>query len=561
MTMLFEKAVQYAEDVLSGKEITNKYVQKQCEWFLNDFEKVDSDEFAFYFDHEAIETVEGILALLNFATGLGVVGSSILDEIRGFQAFFLTNIFGWRFKNNPEKFRYRDITLFIARKNSKTWLTGVIIIILLLTEDKFSEFYSICKDRELAGEVKKAISQILNASPHIHKYFTIPKTLSGKVLCKITNSFFQPRTADPDANNGVRPSAFIADETGAFRDMANINAMKSGQLSVKNPLRFNLTTAYAEDQSIMLDEIAYIKKVFDGLIQDQRMFALLYYAEEEHLWDDIGLFQANPLRISENYDEIRDNRQKAIEVPANREEYLCKNMNYFLPSNSGEEFINIDDLRKCKIEEFDWTGRQVYLGLDLAQTTDNCAVAICTEEDLKIYADVYAFVPTDRIPEKNRTEKIRYQDFIKAGKCFACGDSVVDYAFIEKMIMDIEDKLGVTVMGCAYDRYNCLSTAGKLEAHGIKTVEVRQHSSTLHPPTKLLLEKILQQEFFYLSNDLLEINFQNARCTEDTNKNLYVNKKRSTGKIDMLVSLINSIFLLQQDVIFNPEADWSIQVG
>jgi len=560
MPMLFDKALQYAYDVVDGKEVTNKYVKRQCEWFLSDLEKQDSDDFAFFFDQEAIKTVEGICELLNFATGIGVVGSTVLEGLVGFQAFFLCNVFGWRFKSKPDKFKHRDITLFIARKNSKTWLTGLIIIILLLTEDNYSEFYSICKDRELAAEVKKAISQILNASPHILKYFTIPKTLSGKVLCKLTKSFFQPRTSDANANNGLRPSAFISDETGAFKDMDNINAMKSGQLSVRNPLRFNLTTAYAEDLSIMLDEIAYIKKVFDGLLKDERMFALIYYAEEEHLWDDTGLFQANPLRIEENYSEIRDNRKKAIEIPSCREEYLCKHMNYFLPTNSGEEFINIDDLRKCEIIDFDWTGRQVYLGLDLAQTTDNCAFAMCTEEDLKIYADVYAFIPADRMLEKNRIEKINYKDFIDAGKCFACGDNVVDYSFIEQMILDIEEKFGVVVMGCAYDRYNCLSTAQKLESTGMRTVEAKQHSSVLHPATKLLREKILSQEFYYLENKLLEINFQNAKVVENNEKNIYLNKKKSTGKIDMVAALINAVFLLQIDVIFSPDSDWACQV-
>ena len=34
-------------------------------------------------------------------------------------------------------------------------------------------------------------------------------------------------------------------------------------------------------------------------------------------------------------------------------------------------------------------------------------------------------------------------------------------------------------------------------------------------------------------------------------KNLYVNKKKSNGKVDMVVSLINAIYLLQQDVIFD----------
>lgn len=44
---------------------------------------------------------------------------------------------------------------------------------------------------------------------------------------------------------------------------------------------------------------------------------------------------------------------------------------------------------------------------------------------------------------------------------------------------------------------------------------------------------------------MLEINFQNTQCTYDTNLNLYVNKKRSNGKVDMVVALINAVCLLQ----------------
>lgn len=560
MSFLLDKAIGYAERVVAGKEITTKEVIIQCHWFLKDIKKQDDEDFLYYLDEEAVETIEGILSLLYFATGLGVVGKPILHGLVEFQAFFLVNIFGWRFKDDPEKFRYRDVTLFIPRKNAKTFICALIIIILMLTEADYSEFYSICLDRELAGEVKKAMAQIIGASPDINRHFKVPTTLHGKIVCKLTNSFYQARTAEASKNNAIRPSAFIADEIGAFKDYKNINAMKSGQLNVKNPLRFKLTTAYAEDRSIMLEELAYIKKVFSGLIDDDRMFALLYYAEPEHLWDDTGLYQANPLRIEENYNEIRDNRKTAIEKPAEREEYLCKHMNHFLPSNSGEAFINVEDLQKCKIKSFDWSGRQVWLGLDLAMTNDNCSYSMVTEENGKIIADSYAFVPTERVPEKNRVEKINYYDFIKEGKCFACGDMTVDYGFIEEVILHVEAKHNVIVVGLGYDRYNCLSSAQRFEREGMKTVEVKQHSSVLHPATKLLKEKILNREFHYTENKLLEINFQNAKVTEDTNKNIYVNKKKSSGKVDMVVSLINAIYLLQQDVIFNSDADWGAQV-
>lgn len=548
--MLLEKAKQYAEDCISGKEITTFEVKTQCKWFLEDLEKQNNDYYPYYFDTKVVKIIEGLLKLLNFATGLNVIGKSIYDGLENFQAFFISNIFGWRYKTDSKKYRYREVDLFIPRKNTKTFLAALIIIILMLTEDEYSEFYSICLDRDLAGEVKKAIAQILNASPAVNIYFNIPKTLSGRVECSLTHSFYQPRTAEANRNNSIRPSAFIADEYGAMKDNSNVEAMKSGQLSVRNPLMFKLTTAYAEDKSIMLDELEYLKKIYRETEKDDRLFALVYYATEEHLWDDIGLQMANPLRIEENYNEIRRDREKALAKPSERTEFLTKHMNYFMPSNSGEEFIQLEKLRLCKNTRgtFDWQGKDVYLGIDLAMTTDNTAVSMVTMEDDMIYAKSWAFIPADRIEEKNRRERTDYRRFIEEGSCFACGEEVISYAFVEKFIMELEEKYGVHVVQIGYDRFNCISTANKLENAGYETVEVKQHSSVLHQPTKLLQESILQRKFSYDGDKLYEINFQNARCTEDTNLNKYVNKKKSNGKVDMVVSTIIAIYLLQQNI-------------
>ena len=90
----------------------------------------------------------------------------------------------------------------------------------------------------------------------------------------------------------------------------------------------------------------------------------------------------------------------------------------------------------------------------------------------------------------------------------------------------------------------------KLEEAGLECVEIKQHSSVLHPPTKLLKECVLKRTFRYDDNRLLEINFQNARCAEDTNLNKYVNKKRSAGKVDMVVAVINALYLLQLELLY-----------
>jgi phage terminase large subunit-like protein len=198
-----------------------------------------------------------------------------------------------------------------------------------------------------------------------------------------------------------------------------------------------------------------------------------------------------------------------------------------------------------------WMGRRVWIGLDLSISDDNTSVAMAAEEDGNIYARIYSFIPGDRVEEKSRREHLDYKRFIEEGYCYPCGEEVIDYSFIENFIMNLSEKLGVIVVQIGYDRWNALSTVQKLEAEEYECVEIKQHSSVLHMPTKFLKEKILSKEFIYDENRLLEINFENAKCTEDTNLNKYVNKKRSSGKVDMVVSLINAVYLIQQSILFD----------
>ncbi|MBR3631969.1 MAG: hypothetical protein IKN49_02740, partial [Elusimicrobiaceae bacterium] len=204
----------------------------------------------------------------------------------------------------------------------------------------------------------------------------------------------------------------------------------------------------------------------------------------------------------------------------------------------------------------------VFLGVDLSMSNDNCSVGMVAydQETETVLAGAIAFIPEGKIEEKNRIEKVNYYDFIKALKCIACGDRTVDYSVIEAFVFSIEEKYGVKIHSLGYDRYNAISSAQKWESGGIVCVEIRQHSSILHGPTKWLAELIENRQLRYHDNKLLEINFDNARCTYDTNLNRYVNKKRSAGKVDEVVSIINALYLLQQNVILNEALEWAVQI-
>ena len=200
----------------------------------------------------------------------------------------------------------------------------------------------------------------------------------------------------------------------------------------------------------------------------------------------------------------------------------------------------------------------------MSQSDDNTSVAMVAydyENDL-IYAKVWGFVPRDKIDAKSAKEGVDYKKLINSGVCFSCGDEVIDYGFVERFIQDIPEKYGVEIVQLGFDRWNALSTVQKLESsqNPVECVEIRQHSSILHRPTKLLKEYVLSRKFRYCDNLMLEINFQNSRCTEDTNLNKYVNKKKSAGKVDMVVSLINALYLLQVNELDTVENDFGCQI-
>ena len=208
-----------------------------------------------------------------------------------------------------------------------------------------------------------------------------------------------------------------------------------------------------------------------------------------------------------------------------------------------------------------WSGRRVWIGLDLSQTEDNTAVAMVTEDEGIIYAKIWGFIPADRKDFKSEKEGIDYERLIENGEVIACGEGVIDYSEVEKLILTLEKKYNVSIVQIGYDRYNAISSINKFETKGYECVEIKQHSSVLHRPTKWLKELILSQKFKYMNAvyNLLENNFSNARCTEDTNLNKYVNKKRSSGKVDMVVALINALYMLQLE-IEQGEYDFTIQI-
>lgn len=193
-----------------------------------------------------------------------------------------------------------------------------------------------------------------------------------------------------------------------------------------NKLGCIISTKYPTANNPFEDEVNYAKRNLDGTQSDETVFSLLYepgaepspalraqnnskkeyYLHATFDWanDDTILKHANPvaLEIPEIWDDLLKKRARAIFIEPARENFLTKHCNIIYQGAGTESFIDIKDLQRCRVNKIDWTGREVYVGVDLSMSNDNTAVAICSEENGRILADVVCFIPEERIDEKNK---------------------------------------------------------------------------------------------------------------------------------------------------------------
>lgn len=574
------RAYKYAQWAVSETEgMVPHYVKVQAQQWMDIVDDYNEDA---YVDEKEFEKICNLLKLMIHPD----VHCSIYDAMEDYAWLLITATLCTMWREGSEiyddnkvsfescKIRYYTTALLeISRKNHKTFYCAVIIILLMLTGVGFGRYFSVAPTLAQSSEVKLAVRKILKSSPLlVDEEDPAFKILRSEVTCNINESNFTPLAYSNDNLDSRLANAFVADEAGGM-DSYPLEAMRSSQIEIINNLGMVISTQYPNDDNVFIDEVDIAKKLLDGVLESEDVgtyFSLLYEPDDElktgEIWQKDGrcIYQSNPIAVEKKavYKNIVKKRTSAILYENKRENYLCKHNNIRYKGLGVEGYIDIQKVKLCRdeIEKEWWQGRKVWIGLDLSLSEDNTAVAMVTEEDGIIYTKVLGFLPDGRVEYKTNKEHVNYKRCIDHGDCIACGDEVIDYRIVENIVMTLEEEYGVTIMQIGYDKWNAISSVQKFETAGYECVEIKQHSSVLHAPTKLLKEKILSKEFVYNSNRLLEINFQNARCTEDTNLNKYVNKKKSAGKVDMVVSLINAMYLLQQYMLYGVD-DFSVQTA
>ena len=510
--------------------LTGRYVKKQMKEFI-DICEGKSDKF--FIDLKIVKKIETILKLLKMPEEDEDPSQfkTIYESSIAYQWATYISAFAIFYKDNPKKKRYTQFIIKLGRKNGKSCTVGVTYILKCFMGTPGAKYYIAAPKLKYATEVLNSMQEILLASPKL-LYFDKQMTKARFKFAKETIRYSKYRIVCEARTNSVAQA----------KKHSSLESLKSSLCTV--------------------DEVGGLSDTYT--IDAMRKIT---GRKNKYAWqtNDLILRQANPLAaIDPGYMEIRkESRDQAIAAgdgSSRQVDFITKYCNISYVGLGSNGFVPLESVKECKVDKIDWTGRTVWVGLDLAQVDDNASVVMIDSniED-KIIAQSHVFIPQDKIETKSAREHVDYNQYIKEGICTACGTDAIAYEEIEKYILGLKAKYKLgAILGLTYDGYSANYINQHLVAAGYTTYRAQYGDSAMTPPTQFLKAQILNGRFEYEENPLLEINFHNSRCTYTRTMGARLDKKVSTGKIDMVMALVYAVMGVLNLNETTPNREWKL---
>jgi len=495
------------------------------------------------FDHDAAElAVDFIQTCCTHIKG-ALAGSPFLLE--PWQRGLVGNLFGWM---RPDGLRrYRECLLFVPRKNGKTTLAAAILNYVLFCDgEPGAEIYCAAADREQANLVYSQAAGMARAEDNMRglsrQYATNKTTtLNG------TNSYYRAISAEAATKHGYNAHFVIIDELHAQPTRELVDVLMTSTGARTQPLTLHISTSdYEREGSICNEKHDYASKIRDGLIPDAAFLPIIFEATTEDDWKSPEVWaKANPnLGISVSEEYIQRECERAKESPSF--ENTFKRLHLNIRTEASSRWLTSEAWSACGDTEFrieDFAGQKCWAGLDLASTSDFTACVFVFEQTGVFVAFPYFWVPRDTAVKRERTARVPYATWERAGHLMYTDGNTTDYDVVRRDIAYIADTHKLNLTEIAADRlFQGLDICRRLaEDDGFNVIEHGQGFVSMALPTKETERLILGGRLGHPKNPVLNWMIANTVVQEDAAGNKKPDKKKSSEKIDGTVALIMGI--------------------
>ena len=521
----------------------------------------------YYFDEEtATNAILWIESCCTLTKGRQFFGKPFLLE--NWQKAVIANTFGWLTDDTGLR-RYREILIYIPRKNGKTELMAAMNLLVMFTDGEMgAEIYS-AASKEDQAKIVWQVSKTMIESCKVLRDNCQPWTKS--IAHPMTKGFYKPIPANPNGTHGANAHCIVVDELHACTQ-ENIEVLETSQISREQPLFFYTTTADFDRPSICNDTRQRAINIRDGELSDPNFLPIIFEALEADDWHDEETWKkANPnYGVSINTKDFKRLYKKACIQPSFTNTFKRLHLNLrTVQSNRWIEAVLWDlcGSKKNRLEYptpfCDFKGhpddvsmfenRRCIGGLDLSSTIDTSSLVLFFPDDgNKIIS--HFWIPEDTADEKEKIDKVPYRQWANEGWITLTPGNRIDYQFIRKQIMDICAVVDMQKLG--FDPYNATQLSIDLvENEGIPMEMVRQGFVTMNEACKKLESDMATGNMDHGGNPVLRSHALNVMVKTDPSGSIKIDKQRSSEKVDGMAALADCyachIATLDDESVYN----------
>jgi phage terminase large subunit-like protein len=513
-----------------------------------DFSKIDKEKY--YFDKdEATRVIKFMETFIKLVDGKKAGQPMLLLD---WQKELLVNLFGWKRKSDNTR-KFRQVFLFIPRKNGKTVFAAAIsLYVLLMDNEEFAQCYFAASDRSQASLAFDVVKALIKKEP---KFDKVLKVLLNSIKYEKLNSFLKVISSEASTKHGYNTHYCIIDELHTHPNDELYQVLTTSIGARSQPIVFVITTAGTNKQHICYELYDYSKKLIQGVIEDDSFLPYIFEGDPEKAIDDIeNLTLANPsLGHGVSLEYLLNAAQKAKSIPTQYSAYRQLHLNIW--EDATTTFIRTVDWIACKsdFKEEELYGEECYMSYDLSSNKDLTSINLLfpPNSNRKHFRTLsYNFLPYDAAVEKQN---------IAAGKVFLTWaedpsnnlfltiGKTTDFNFVLEKIAELNEKFSIKKI--VYDRF--LSNYMSQEVSKIvecPVVEFNQNFKNFSPATKELESMVLERNLEHNDNKVLTWCISNVRIMQDNHDNIKPIKGKSSDKIDAAISLMMNIGIYLLDL-------------
>jgi phage terminase large subunit-like protein len=529
-------AKQYARDVVRQKIAACRWTQIACQRFLDDLRRKAS-EFEWTFNEDRAERACRFVELLPHVKGKWSGSNIVLEP---WQCFIYCNIFGWEHRKTHLR-RFRRAFVFVPRKNGKTTMAAPIGLLMLTVEaEPGAEVYCGATSEDQANEVFRPAKAMTERAEDFKSTFGVD-TMKSSIFREEGLSFFRKLIGKP--GEGQSPYCAIHDEYHEHTTSEQVDSMDTGMGARQEPLQLIITTAGTDVSGPCKEFDDFSRKVLEGSLQDERLFALHYTVDDGDDWEDFEVWRkANPnLGVSVSEEYLRGKLNEAKQRVSQQNTVRTKHLNQWM--NAGSAWMNMSIWRRCEDHRLrlqDFKGVPCWAGIDLASKIDITARILLFRLDELWYAFGRYYLPeeTIQLPENDH-----YRRWLTEGWIIETDGARTDFHRVEEDLK--EDCEFYPVKELAFDPREASYLVQNIQEWApFECVEIPQGPAHMSEPMKELEAVIYDNKLRTNGDPVLTWMMSNVVKKQSKTgavKYYYPSKERDSQKIDGVVALIMAL--------------------